>query len=985
MASASDIRAGRAFIELYVRSDRLVSGLDAMNRRVSSFGRGIQDMATKLLGVSALGAIPFLGSLKAISSVETELAKLRAAANPTAEEFKRLQQYIEKFGATPGIGQANLAAAMTELVKAGMPLANAMDGAGVAVVKFAKVAETSVADAAIVAADMSKVFGEDVATAMDILSQAADSSSVSLREVTLSMSMASAVAGMTHKGLRETATAIGIMGTAGLKGSDAGTALKTFFLRIAAPVDEGAKAIAQFGLNFRDAAGNLKPMSGIIDELQAKLGGLGSVAKDEALRRIFGTDAIRPAAILLAKGTKGWEEFSGRMRDGLPVGEKWAIVSDTLAGRMGKVVTVATNIGIAVGKSLAPYSRIAGDAFVLLGQSMVGWITNNQEAVITAAMVVAIVGATGAALWSAGMAARVAAVGFGGLAIAARAAMLPMLLLRGAAKLLSSAGGITSAVGGIASAVVRPFVDIAASIPAILGGAFRVAAGIAGMAWSAAAVLSRSAWMALSALGPAVGAIWTATAAVAGAAWAAVGPLVSAAWAASAAITGVIWAGAAAIVGPAWSAAATFAGFVWSGAAAVAGAVWSGAGSVLGPIWAGAAAVAQTSWVIAAAIAHAAWVGIPLLIGGGMAAAAVAIAAVLPDIARKAGGMFSGMSAQASGAFATAGNAVSSGLGSAIAWVSERASSLWGDMKQGFVNVTNDGTSAFRSIAESLRSGDIENAISVALAFVKLEWARVVSWVTGKWATLSNSWGEVTTDLAVGMVSALSTIKSAWADAVAWIQKTWDSFSVSSFTEKIAGVLAPVFAKIQGVSTEDARRVLTEDMTRGRAALPGKGAEIDAAAERYKAQARDEAKSRIADIERQNALRRPGLAGDTAAAEQALQDARDAFEESQLEAQRVAANRRIQSLFAGDQAVAAGGGLPGGGGSSLAPASAATIAAATAGTFNKSAASMMGGGGPQEQTARNTLRTVGLLVQGMEISRESKESLIRLNKLLVLQ
>ena len=516
MATASQIVAGRAAVVLSVDDSALGMGLKlassrlrewgtsvassmgglskawrggfagasaAADRLTSMFGKAgdaLKSGGTGLLTGAGAGSLPLLGGLKAFAEVETELAKLRTAANPTAEEFKKLQAYIEQIGSTPGIGQANLAAAMTELVKAGMPLKQAMDGAGLAAVKFAKVAEVSVTDAAIVATDMSNVFGENVTTAMDILSQAADSSSVSLREVTLSMSMASAVAGMTGKGLRETATAIGIMGTDGLKGSDAGTALKTMLLRLAAPVDEGAKAMAEFGLSFRDASGNLKPMTGIISELQSKLGGLGSQAKDDALRRIFGTDAIRPAAILLSKGTKGWSEFSDRMAEGLSIGEKWSILMDTMSGAFEKATTVVVNAAVAIGKVLAPSLKKVGDVFMASGQLLTYWIGQNNESIVTYGKVVLAVGAVGATLWTVGSALKFAALGFSGLKIALSAFGGTLGLIRNLGTIaIGVLGGLLSPIG-LLGAAVAGLVGYAA----YASGAFQGLADTAGATWA---------------------------------------------------------------------------------------------------------------------------------------------------------------------------------------------------------------------------------------------------------------------------------------------------------------------------------------------------------------------------------------------------------------------------------------------------------------------------------------------------------------------
>lgn len=461
----------------------LASAGKASGRLAEAFGKAggsLRSGGMSALTGAGMASLPLFGGLKAFASVETTLAELRAAANPTAAEFKKLQEYIAAVGSTPGIGQAELASAMMELVKAGMPLEKALAGAGLAAVKFAKVAKVSVEDAAIVATDMSNVFGGSVSTAMDILSQAADSSSVSLREVTLSMSMASAVAGMTGKGLRETATAIGIMGTAGLKGSDAGTALKTFLMRLAAPVEDGAKAMEEFGLNVRDSTGNLKPMTGIIAELEKKLGGLAPAAKDEALRRIFGADAIRPASILLKKGVAGWDEFSKRMADGLPVGSKWSILMDTMSGALAKMTTVVVNAGVAIGKALAPSIRRAGEAIMAAGQLVTYWIGQNESSIVTYGKVVLAVGAVGAVLWTLGSALKFVAFGFSGLKLAFTAASAVFGILQGVAGILFGAlGALLSPIGLLVGAIAGLI-----GYAAYASGAFQGLADTASSTWA---------------------------------------------------------------------------------------------------------------------------------------------------------------------------------------------------------------------------------------------------------------------------------------------------------------------------------------------------------------------------------------------------------------------------------------------------------------------------------------------------------------------
>lgn len=413
MASSADIRAGRAFVELYLQDNKFTRGLAVAEKQLRSWGgkvstalskipkdlgSTISAAGTKMLALSASMAVPLGASVKAFANVQTELAKLQAAANPTAREMEQIRDAVNGISQATGQGPANVAAAFTELIKAGTDVSTALGGAAETVVKFAKVSGMSAAEAAVIASDAIHVFAKDgitAAEAVDTLSQAADASSIDLHQIALSFSMASAAAGATGVSLRDLAAAVAIMGNAGLKGSDAGTALKTMMIRLAAPTDQAARAMAQYGFSARDAEGNVKTLREIIIEMQRVLGGLDSESRDNALREIFGTDAIRPAIILMQQGVAGWDKFTSAMESANGVGAKFDILMDTTAGSMERMWAAVQRAGAAIGEALAgPLTEFA--KWVESTAGMMGqWVSQHEEAVVTVAKLTAGLAALG--------------------------------------------------------------------------------------------------------------------------------------------------------------------------------------------------------------------------------------------------------------------------------------------------------------------------------------------------------------------------------------------------------------------------------------------------------------------------------------------------------------------------------------------------------------------------------------------------------------
>lgn len=401
MASSSDIRAGRAFVELYLQDTKFTRGLAMAEKHLKAWGGVISSIGTKITAATAALAVPALGAVNAFGAVQSEMAKLRAAVNPTADEMDRIRKAVNDISKATGTGPKEVAGAFTELLKAGTDVETALGGAAETVVKFAKVAEMDVASAATLVSDALHIFGKEglnAAQIVDILAQSADASSIGINDVSQSFAMASAVAGAAGIKLKDLAAAIGILGNMGLKGSDAGTALKTMLLALAAPSDTAAAAMAKYGIETRDAHGQLKDFRGIVTELTSKLGNLDAASRDAALKDIFGTDAIRPALILMQQGVKGWDDFVNGMGSALGVGAKFSIIMDTVEGSIQKmwaaVQRAAATIGEALSGVFTQFAQWIEDTAGRIG----AWAAANQEAIVSMVKTVAQVAAVGAAL-----------------------------------------------------------------------------------------------------------------------------------------------------------------------------------------------------------------------------------------------------------------------------------------------------------------------------------------------------------------------------------------------------------------------------------------------------------------------------------------------------------------------------------------------------------------------------------------------------------
>lgn len=316
MAGAGNVRAGGAYVEIFARDGAFQQAMTRVQNKLKAVSSAMQRIGGNMTIGGAAMAAPILAAVNGARRFEDALLDAKASAGLTAAEIDRVRQKALALSQAGVGGPGEIAEAFTALVKAGMPLEAALGGAAEAVVKFASNAGLDTTRAAEIASDAMNVFGESTTNATDILKAAADSSSTDIDQMTQAFSQSSAVAGQAGQSMATLSAALAIMASQGVKGSDAGTSLKTMIQRLTTGADTAAEALGEIGLgvrSFRDGAGNVLPLAQIMDILNAKLATLDKTSRDNVMARIFGTDAIRAAQILTSAGSEGFAAMADQM------------------------------------------------------------------------------------------------------------------------------------------------------------------------------------------------------------------------------------------------------------------------------------------------------------------------------------------------------------------------------------------------------------------------------------------------------------------------------------------------------------------------------------------------------------------------------------------------------------------------------------------------------------------------------------------------
>lgn len=340
-------------------------GLKKGGSATKALGEGITELGSSMtLGLT----VPIVAAGGAATSVaasfDDAMSQVQGALGGASADMDGLRNLALQLGADTVFSATESAQAMVELAKGGLTEAQIKGGALAASMDLAAAGQLNLADAAATTVQMMGSFGlgaGDATRIANALAGAANASSADVSDLTQAMSQCSAQASLAGWSLEDTAAALALFADHGVKGSDAGTSLKTMLQRLASPTDQAAEAIAAYGLNIRDSNGKMKDISGIADELTGKLGGLSDAERDAALQTIFGSDASRAAAILMQSGSEGLAKYIAATND--------ATAAETMANaQKGELSWALENMGgavesaaIAFGTALAPaITAVAG-------------------------------------------------------------------------------------------------------------------------------------------------------------------------------------------------------------------------------------------------------------------------------------------------------------------------------------------------------------------------------------------------------------------------------------------------------------------------------------------------------------------------------------------------------------------------------------------------------------------------------------------------
>lgn len=291
---------------------------------------------------------------------ETGMSAVKSLSGATNEEFIQLKQTAKDLGATTAFSASEASEGMQYLAMAGWDT-NEIIAAMPGLLDLAAAGATDLGTAADIVSDVMTAMGmeaNEASRAADVFAKAATSSNTTVEMLGETMKYAAPIAHTFGMSLEEVSALAGMMANAGIKGSQAGTALRASLLRMSKPTTDMQKTMTKLGISFTDANGNMKKTGDIVRMLEKSFTGLSESQRLEAAQTLFGTEAASAWLGILDQGADTYESFAEQLNNAKGAADEMAKTRlDNLAGDLEEMGGALETAKLEIMDKLNPYLR----------------------------------------------------------------------------------------------------------------------------------------------------------------------------------------------------------------------------------------------------------------------------------------------------------------------------------------------------------------------------------------------------------------------------------------------------------------------------------------------------------------------------------------------------------------------------------------------------------------------------------------------------
>ena len=381
-----------ALADLKIFNDRYATTTDRINglqSALSTIGGGL----TKGLTVPLVGVAT--AAVKTTMDFDKQMSEVQAISQSTSEQFEDLRQTAIDLGGSTSFSASEVAAAMTEMAKAGWDSSQIISGME-GVLDAAAASGENLASVGTIVADAITGFGlsaQDSTRVADLLTQAANSGTIGVMDLAESYKYIAPIAKTMDFSIEEVTTAITALSTAGIKGSQAGTALRTMLSSMVKPTELVQGVMDELGIELADNQGNFYSLNDILNDMRETFSKLTPEQQAYYANILAGREGMSGLMAILSMTQEEYDKISDSMQNASGVADQTAaVMQDNLAGAVEQLGGALESAAIVIGDRLVPYIRQLADFITTLIDKFNSLSEQQQDFIIKMGLIAAAAG-----------------------------------------------------------------------------------------------------------------------------------------------------------------------------------------------------------------------------------------------------------------------------------------------------------------------------------------------------------------------------------------------------------------------------------------------------------------------------------------------------------------------------------------------------------------------------------------------------------------
>ena len=369
--------------------------IDEAGKKMEAFGDSVTSAGQKIMPASMAVAGLGAAAVKTAADFDSGMSKVAAISGATGDDLDALRDKAREMGAKTKFSASEAASAMEYMAMAGWKTEDMLGGIE-GIMSLAAASGEDLATTSDIVTDALTAFGlsaQDSGHFADILAAASSNANTNVRMMGETFKYCAPIAGALGFSAEDVAEAIGLMANAGIKSTQAGTALRTIMNNLSGEVKITGAALGEVTIATTNADGSMRDLSDILADCRGAFSQLSESERAQAAEALVGKNAMSGFLALMNAGEGDIEKLSSAIANCDGTAAQMAeTMQDNLAGQLTILKSQLQELAISFGEMLMPAIRAIISKIQAFVDKLNGMSESQRKAILTIGLVVAALG-----------------------------------------------------------------------------------------------------------------------------------------------------------------------------------------------------------------------------------------------------------------------------------------------------------------------------------------------------------------------------------------------------------------------------------------------------------------------------------------------------------------------------------------------------------------------------------------------------------------